>query len=398
MSAYNAQAFLREAVDSILAQTFDDFELIVVDDASSDETPRILAEYSDPRIRILRNSTNLGVGGARNKGLSIARGKYIAIHDADDTSIPDRFALQVDYLNAHPDVGLVGSTAFYVNTPSTLAAAFPEVRNFCYPDTAPESDEKNLREFDTNWLTLPNSQFPTALVTSPLSDLAITWTLLLHNAFCTTTTMFRRSLFDALGGYSELPEHRYCEDYAMYSRFAQHTRLANIEKPLVTWHSHTTSTSAQNETEQGHQQEAFKRENFRWIMNWDTLAEDTWSAWKKFVYPNRSNSPLTLTEVRELARVLPVITANFYAAYAHSEGSEVKRHRRVTLLAWSRHAVGLSYKPGTVLGFSSRFSLIKMGFRLLSCILLPARATRRREDRALKGPLLNSVTKLNKTS
>lgn len=382
MSAFNAEAFLREAMDSILAQTFCDFELIVVDDASTDRTAEVLAEYSDSRIRVIRNPSNVGVGVARNRGLRLARGKYIAVHDADDASVPDRLAQQVAYFEAHPEVGLIGSTAFYVQTPRTLAETFPQIKDFNYPNAVAHADRKGRVEFDTSWLALPACEPPMALCISPLSDLAIAWTLLLHCAFCTATVMFRSALYERLGGFSEDAEHRYVEDYPMYSLFARHARVANIESPLVTWHAYSTSTSAQNDSEQRKQQEAVQQNNFCWIMDREALSPVAWSAWRKFVAPNSKTSPFTRAEVDELRSILPFITSNFYAAYGFGEGEEVARHRRRTLYAWARHAIGLSYKPGKTVDISSRLLMAVLGLRLTGNIFFSAKATRNCERRS----------------
>ncbi|MGC8880316.1 MAG: glycosyltransferase family 2 protein, partial [Anaerolineae bacterium] len=88
MAVYNGARYLREAVDSILNQTFTDFEFIIVDDGSTDETPAVLDEYNDPRIVRLRNAHNLGLTKSLNRGLHVARGRYIARQDADDLSYP----------------------------------------------------------------------------------------------------------------------------------------------------------------------------------------------------------------------------------------------------------------------------------------------------------------------
>lgn len=109
MSVYNSEAYLREAVDSILAQTIPDFELIIIDDGSTDQTTSILNTYSDPRIVRLTNNSNLGLTNSLNKGLAVVRGQYLTRMDADDISVPDRFERQLAFLAKHPEIGLVGS-------------------------------------------------------------------------------------------------------------------------------------------------------------------------------------------------------------------------------------------------------------------------------------------------
>jgi glycosyltransferase involved in cell wall biosynthesis len=117
MAAHNAERHLREAVDSILGQTLTDFEFIIVDDASSDSTPVILADYArrDPRIRVLRNDINLGPYPSGNRGLEIARAPLIARMDADDVSMPGRLEYEVEFLDSHPDHILVTSGYRAVN-------------------------------------------------------------------------------------------------------------------------------------------------------------------------------------------------------------------------------------------------------------------------------------------
>lgn len=109
MPAYNAEKYLREAIDSILTQTYDDFEFIIINDGSTDSTKEIILSYSDPRIVYLENEKNSGICVTLNKGLVAARGRYIARMDSDDISLPERFAIQVEYMDKHPEIGVCGS-------------------------------------------------------------------------------------------------------------------------------------------------------------------------------------------------------------------------------------------------------------------------------------------------
>lgn len=109
MPAYNAEKYIREAIDSILAQTYTDFEFIIIDDASTDATASIVESYTDERIRFFRNDNNMGVANTLNRGLDLAVGEYIARMDSDDISLPERFAKQVEFMDTHPDVAVCGS-------------------------------------------------------------------------------------------------------------------------------------------------------------------------------------------------------------------------------------------------------------------------------------------------
>jgi hypothetical protein len=117
MAAYNSAAYLEEAVASVLAQTMSDFELIVIDDGSKDETPEVLARLAagDPRI-VAHRQANQGIGGATNTGLRLARADYVAILDSDDAMEPERLAIQADYLDGNPEIAAVGSQWYTMGT------------------------------------------------------------------------------------------------------------------------------------------------------------------------------------------------------------------------------------------------------------------------------------------
>ena len=107
MPVYNTAPFLREAMDSMLSQTFSDFELIVLNDCSPDNAEEVLNTYNDPRIVRYKGEKNVGLSNVLNIGIELARGKYIARMDSDDISLPNRLQVQVDYLEAHPEIDLV---------------------------------------------------------------------------------------------------------------------------------------------------------------------------------------------------------------------------------------------------------------------------------------------------
>ncbi|GAB3680128.1 glycosyltransferase family 2 protein [Salinisphaera aquimarina] len=106
---YNRVRFIGDAIDSVLAQTFDDFELLLVDDGSTDGSQDTIRAHADPRIRLIENPRNLGIAATRNRGIEAARGEYLAFLDSDDRALPDRLARQVAFLDTHPDFAAVGS-------------------------------------------------------------------------------------------------------------------------------------------------------------------------------------------------------------------------------------------------------------------------------------------------
>ncbi|MGI8687803.1 MAG: glycosyltransferase [Thermomicrobiales bacterium] len=151
MSTVNAMPYLKDAIDSVLAQTFTDWELIIVDDGSTDETRTLLARYTDPRIRVFELGEHSGTAKARNIALGFACGKYIAIAECDGRSLPERFAREVAYLEGHPEVHVVASQIAGFSTRALLRP------HFLYP----EDPEAIQRRFAGGRMAVP---FPAAMI------------------------------------------------------------------------------------------------------------------------------------------------------------------------------------------------------------------------------------------
>lgn len=118
MAVHNGEKYLAEAIESILNQTFEDFEFIIIDDSSKDNSLKIIKEYAkkDSKIKIIKNNKNLKLAGSLNRGLKIAKGKYIARMDADDISLPERLEIQYSYLEENKDIFLVGTSWITINS------------------------------------------------------------------------------------------------------------------------------------------------------------------------------------------------------------------------------------------------------------------------------------------
>ncbi|HCN82257.1 MAG TPA: hypothetical protein DIT07_01365, partial [Sphingobacteriaceae bacterium] len=114
MPAYNAEKNIAEAISSVLQQTFSDFELLIINDGSTDDTEKIIRSFSDPRIVVI-NQTNHGVAAALNTGLKYSKAKYIARFDADDICFPDRLQTQFFYMESNPEFGVIGSSVNYTD-------------------------------------------------------------------------------------------------------------------------------------------------------------------------------------------------------------------------------------------------------------------------------------------
>lgn len=110
MAVYNGETYLRPAIESVLSQTFEDFEFLIVEDRSTDSSPQILSSFDDPRIQVMPNDRNIGLTPSLNVGLRASRGQFIARMDADDICAPDRLEKQVDMMRANPSLAIIGSS------------------------------------------------------------------------------------------------------------------------------------------------------------------------------------------------------------------------------------------------------------------------------------------------
>jgi hypothetical protein len=207
MSVYNGEKYLREAIDSVLNQTFDSFELLIIDDASTDGTAEILRSLSDSRIRITRNKKNIGAYKSANRGLKLARGKYVARLDADDIAMPTRIERQAQYLDEHLEVGLVVSRVNVINERGEII---------------------NISE--------------------SLSSEAYYYILLFYNDIFHSSAMFKVSMVSELGGYDE--GFTRASDYDLWSRIRTVSRIDCISEPLTTWRDSAINMSTVFKREQ----------------------------------------------------------------------------------------------------------------------------------------------------
>ena len=201
MPVYNAERYLGESIDSILGQTFQDFELLLVDDKSRDSSPEIAAGYAacDPRVRTVRLDTNQGSVRARNIGIAEARGKYYAVQDSDDISLPERLQLQVDFLEANPELAVVGAASLIIDENGDVRASRT------YPSD-PEKVKKNA---------------------------------ILANPFAHSATTVRMEVLRRLGGYPVLP-YRASDDYCLWLRLLSQYPGSNLPQFLLKYRLFTS--------------------------------------------------------------------------------------------------------------------------------------------------------------
>ena len=206
LPVHNASATLAETLDSLVQQTLQDFEVVLLDDASSDDSVAIASRYQDRlQLRLLRAEQNLGISGARNRLLAEIDADYIAILDHDDLCHPERLQRQRDFLDSHADIDIVGSTVAYFSQRSDLPQGLKLLRH-------------------------------------PAGDAAIKTRLLLNTAMVHPSAMARRSFFADCGGYQA--EFSPAEDYALWCRAALlGKRFANLDEPLLYYRLHASQTS-----------------------------------------------------------------------------------------------------------------------------------------------------------
>jgi GT2 family glycosyltransferase len=210
MSTYDAGPYLRPALDSILAQTVDDWRLVAVDDGSSDGTRDVLSEYgSDERVRVELFEQNRGQTAALNHGLSLVETEWVARLDQDDLAAPERLERQLSYLASHPGVVAVGSWCDFVDDSGRKVGEF----------RPPADPEAVLR------------QLYGSLERNPLAHSAMT---------------YRAEDARAAGGYPS--DLSYAQDTALWLRLAERGRIANVPEPLVFIRTHAGQTSGNPDT------------------------------------------------------------------------------------------------------------------------------------------------------
>jgi glycosyltransferase involved in cell wall biosynthesis len=214
MAVYNGEPYLAAAVEGMLHQTYRDFEFVIVDDASTDGSAQSLRGYAaaDPRVLLMENTTNRGVVASRNRGVEAARGFYIAWHDADDYSAPTRLQEQVEFLDQHTEVGLLGTL---------------------------------VQVIDESGQALTLNPYPYGGGTD---NAALQAELLKYNPFCHGSVMVRRACLSQVGNFDENVE--LTEDYDLWLRLAEVTSLAKVPKQLYFYRQHVASASRRRRGQQ----------------------------------------------------------------------------------------------------------------------------------------------------
>ncbi|MFZ5585807.1 MAG: glycosyltransferase family 2 protein [Thermodesulfobacteriota bacterium] len=200
MSVYNGQAWLESGLECILHQSLTDLEFIVIDDGSNDATWELLTRRaaSDPRLKPVRNEANLGLTRSLNRGLALAQGRYLARQDVDDVSLPDRLRSQAEFLEAQPEVVLLGSWATRIDAAGRVLPGL-------------------------GW--------------QPAADRIIRHKMLISNAFFHASVMLRRQALIE-HGLAYDPGLPFAQDYDLWSRLLPLGQAANLPRPLIQFRTH----------------------------------------------------------------------------------------------------------------------------------------------------------------
>ncbi|MCK5285790.1 MAG: glycosyltransferase [Candidatus Pacebacteria bacterium] len=200
MPVYNGEKYLEESIKSILNQTFTDFEFLIINDASTDESKNIINSFNDPRIKLVENEENIGLTKSLNKGLILAQGEYVARMDDDDISLPKRFQIQVNLMNKNPKIGVVGTWAKVIG----------------------ESNKKYIKTY---------SNF------EKIKALSIFKNILIH-----PSVMMRKNILDKYDlKYNE--ELTHSQDYDLWARLMLYSPITNIKKILILYRIHKENES-----------------------------------------------------------------------------------------------------------------------------------------------------------
>lgn len=238
MTTYNAGRYVRDTIDSILSQTFTDFEFIIIDDCSNDDTVLIIESYRDPRIRLIRNLENKGISATRNIGIDAARGDYLAALDHDDLSLPERLARQVAFLDSHPRAVLVGTAAKLLEN--------GRIRNYYTPVTEPH---------------------------------LLRWTLftrcpLIHSSICVRVKTLREY------GLQYRQEYHYAEDFDLYHRLAEIGDLACLPERLTIYREHGDNASTRHAETMAQHGRSFMLDVYRKLLGPNVDPNEVACIWK----------------------------------------------------------------------------------------------------------------------
>lgn len=262
MAVYNVAPYVRESIDSILNQTFTDFEFLIYNDGSTDETSTVIGSYTDPRIVFVDSKVNRSVSPNLNEGLARAKGRYIVRMDGDDIAYPERIARQVTFMEDHPEIGLCGSAVRYIGASNTV-------------------------------------------VQPPQADTFIQQTLWFQNAFFQPSVIIRASVLHA-NNLQYNTGYELAEDYKLWSDMSFVTKLHNLPEVLLDYRIHPHQISRRRSLGQQKISLQIRREQMkRWNIELSAQQQDVF----ELLTNSETWSDLTLANYRQLVALLDDLLA-----------------------------------------------------------------------------------------
>ena len=305
LPAYNSELFIHDAIDSILAQTYQDFELLLIDDGSTDRTSEIIQEYgvSDHRVRVHRFEQNQGLISALNWGCQNARGQYIAIMHSDDISLPSRLAEQVEFLELHPEIGVLGAACRVIDRSGRLGAS----------------------------------------VAVPVLPGLIRWMLYFGNCIVHPTVMMRRAVIEAVDYYS--PDAFLIDDYNLWLRISRSFDIANLPTILLRYRYWPGNATALHHQQVEKLVTVLVQQEVSGLLG-RFIPTETVTRLRRIHDPGAGISPTNLEHIRELQGIVNEIFQVYTggrSALAVREKQLVANDVALKLMVLSRFAIRYSF-------------------------------------------------------
>lgn len=314
MGLYNAETYLRESIDSILNQTFTDFEFLIYNDGSTDATAEIVFSYTDPRIFLVNNPVNRSVSPNMNEGIERARGRYIVRMDGDDLADPERIAKQVAFMDARPEIGLCGTAVRYFGASESL-------------------------------------------IQLPEDNATIQHTMWLQNAFYQPSVIIRTSVLRD-SGLRYNTAYEFAEDYKLWSDMCTVTQVHNLPEPLLNYRIHPHQISRRQAVEQQQVSAKIQREQMHRLgiklrpeqeegFRLMTIDE----GWPNFALADYHKVATLMTELGEQAKSVGIAGATIYPLLSRRWGSilSAARQYRLALLPFVLRQPFRAYLPPIII-------------------------------------------------
>ena len=287
MPVHNGEDFLELSIRSILSQTLSEFELVILDDASTDDSWKIMQRYAtdDNRIRLIKNANNLGLVATLNLLIEASCGELIARQDHDDISADRRLEKQAAYMDAHPDIGLLGTAYHEIDMAGNILQT----------------------------------------IYQPETDTEVRWKILFANPFAHTTVMFRRSvIINNNLRYSNIYPHS--EDYELWIRMLSYTRAANLAEPLASWRRNEMGISQTHTEDQSRNSKLLSVMQLSRLLSHPVSEEDREAYFCMYTErPPRDEELEKLLDVRQILRT-------FFRQQEQAPDPEGLRKNRVTMV------------------------------------------------------------------